>query len=237
MASRRPGSNSGSDERGEQPGRVLALSPKGTLLLAGSSSAGWVGIRSILYDAWHWRIVGDSATVEEAELLAARRHPDIILLAVQGRAMAAQAVVDRLHGASPQSKILLLTETVEEWALLCHPAVAGYLLWNNVAAASVEAALVAVEAGWWAGSPESVLRAARNGGHRQPDMAARPVLTDREHVVLRGRIAGKREKVIAAEENVGVRTVEAIVQSLKGKFHAHSTGDLCARARDLGFGE
>ncbi len=59
-------------------------------------------------------------------------------------------------------------------------------------------------------------------------------LTQRERDVLRYLCRGLTDRDIAAELNVGVRTVEAYVRSLREKFHARTRGEVAAKARRLG---
>ncbi|WP_250534602.1 response regulator [Caballeronia sp. AZ10_KS36] len=64
-------------------------------------------------------------------------------------------------------------------------------------------------------------------------LADKVVLSEREHVVLCGIIAGKLNKQIAAELDLGERTIKSCRAELMRKFEAHSLAELIRRAEPL----
>ncbi|SAK75428.1 two component LuxR family transcriptional regulator [Caballeronia temeraria] len=78
---------------------------------------------------------------------------------------------------------------------------------------------------------ESALAAADGATveHESP-LPSDAVLSEREQVVLRGIIAGKLNKQIAAELGLSERTIKSCRADLMRKFDAHSLADLIRRA-------
>ncbi|WP_175944956.1 response regulator [Caballeronia sp. BCC1704] len=68
--------------------------------------------------------------------------------------------------------------------------------------------------------------------HASP-LTSKVELSEREHFVLRGIIAGKLNKQIAAELYLGERTIKSCRAELMRKFEAHSLAELIRRAEPL----
>lgn len=179
----------------------------------------------------HCEVVGEAADGEQALELAARTHPDVIVLDVAMPGIGGLAAAHQLRRKSPASKVLVLSQyDDDEYVVeaLVEANAAGYVLKGD-AAAELLAAVRAVHAGKRylspAIAPVVLRRLAARGGAAQASARAGRVdgLTRREREVLKLIAEGAGAKAIAARLGISPRTAQVHRENLKYKLKADST--------------
>jgi two-component system nitrate/nitrite response regulator NarL len=183
------------------------------------------GLQKVFSAQHSIRVVGEAADGEEAILLAAKLHPDVVLLDITMPRVGGLEAMRRLRRLSPQPKVLILTihdrpEFVEEFA---RAGACGYVVKTA--------------------SPQELVRAVmrvHGGGSyfpRRPSEGVGPAaashrprllfdLTPREQDVLIAVAEGHSNKEIASRLGVGQRTVETHRANLRNKLNIHSSAGL-----------
>ncbi len=175
-------------------------------------------------------VVGEAASGEEAVALAARTHPNIVLLDVGMPGVGGLNAAHRLAREAPSSKVVVLSQhDDEEYVIeaMVEAGAAGYLVKTD-AAAELLSALRAVAAGrryLSAAVTPAVLARLKNTRSAANDGSAVPAvkLTRREREVLSLIGEGATSKDIAASLNISPKTAQVHRDNLKQKLKAKST--------------
>jgi two-component system response regulator NreC len=175
-------------------------------------------------------VVGEAASGEEAVALAARTHPNIVLLDVGMPGVGGLNAAHRLAREAPSSKVVVLSQhDDEEYVIeaMVEAGAAGYLVKTD-AAAELLSALRAVAAGrryLSAAVTPAVLARLKNTRGAANDGSAVPAvkLTRREREVLSLIGEGATSKDIAASLNISPKTAQVHRDNLKQKLKAKST--------------
>jgi DNA-binding NarL/FixJ family response regulator len=163
-------------------------------------------------------VVGEAADGHEAIAEAGRLAPDVILLDLSMPGMGGIAALGGLKGASPASRILILTSSTSDDSVL--PAIrggaSGFLL-KDAAPGDLARAVITVAAGGSWLAPSAARRVVDEIGG---PAAAGPVaaLTPREHEVLLLIADGLANKDIATRLFVSPKTVKTHVSSILMKL-------------------
>jgi DNA-binding NarL/FixJ family response regulator len=186
------------------------------------------GLVTVLQDQADLHVVGSVGTAEEAVALAARLHPDVVLLDLELPGMDGLAAIPRLLEDAPAVRVLVFTayDTDQQVFGAIQAGATGYLLKG-------------------ADVPE-IVRAIRNvhagGSHLAPRVAARVLgavgaprrsptrLTAREREVLQLLAQGLATKQIARSLGVTERTVKFHVASIFAKLGATNRAQAVALA-------
>jgi DNA-binding NarL/FixJ family response regulator len=179
------------------------------VILADDHSLVRAGIRSLLGAMADVQVIGEASSGEEALELAAREHPDVVLMDIAMRGITGLEAAARMREAHPGVRVLILSmHSGEEYVLQALRAgAAGYLL-KDAATGELELALRSVMRGESWLSP-AVSRQVVEGYVQRAGADATPdVLTARQREVLRLVAGGKSTKEIAFFLNLSVKTVE-----------------------------
>jgi DNA-binding NarL/FixJ family response regulator len=167
------------------------------------------GLRALLATAEDIEIVGAAADGAEALALAARTHPDVILMDVAMPGMDGVEATRRLLERQPGVRVVMLTSFADERLLLeaVDAGAVGYLVKD----ADPEEVISGVRAAAQGYSPISgkVARALLT-----PRLDPAEWFTQRERQVLSLLAAGLPNKQIAAELGISVGTVKAHLTSI-----------------------
>jgi len=167
------------------------------------------GMRSLLAAMTAVQVVGEAASGEEALALAAREHPDVVLMDIAMKGMGGLEAAARMREQHPAVRVVILSmHAGEEYVLQALRAGAvGYLL-KDAATGELELALRSVMRGesWF--SPAVSRQVVEGYVQRVGGEAAGDVLTARQREVLKLVAGGKSTKEIAYDLNLSVKTVE-----------------------------
>ncbi len=212
------------------------------ILLADDHALFRDGVASLL-DAWGHDVVAQASDGELAVELAARLHPDLVLMDVAMPGSGGLAATRRIAAEAPGVAIVMLTasEEIDDLFAAIKAGARGYLL-KNLESGELRVMLDAIARGEAAITPAIAARIlgelarseppAEEPGPRDPDH-----LTDRELDVLRLVVAGQRNKEIAADLGISENTVKFHLRNILDKLHAHSRTDVVARAMREGLVE
>ena len=173
-------------------------------------------------------VVGEAASGEEAVALAARTHPDIVLLDVGMPGVGGLNAAHRLAKESPNSKVVILSQhDDEEYVIeaMVDAGAAGYLVKTD-AASELLSALRAVATGrryLSATVAPAVLARLKNTSGEPRAGGATIKLTRREREVLSLIGEGATSKDIAARLGISPKTAQVHRDNLKQKLKAKST--------------
>ena len=173
-------------------------------------------------------VVGEAASGEEAVALAARTHPDIVLLDVGMPGVGGLNAAHRLARESPNSKVVILSQhDDEEYVIeaMVDAGAAGYLVKTD-AASELLSALRAVGTGrryLSATVAPAVLARLKNTSGETRAGGATVKLTRREREVLSLIGEGATSKDIAARLGISPKTAQVHRDNLKQKLKAKST--------------
>ncbi|MBI5652270.1 MAG: response regulator transcription factor [Chloroflexi bacterium] len=203
------------------------------------------GVKSILLRAGErFEIVGEASDGAQAQTLALKMKPDVIVMDVQmpncGGLQAARALAPQL----PDTKIVMLTVSDRDEDLFeaIKAGAKGYLLKTSASAHDIVAALDQVAAGQVILTPTmatklaaefAVMARSKVGAvSPQPTEAVDdPRLTEREREVLDLVALGKTNKEIANDLRVAENTVRAHLRNILDKLHVHNRTQAAAFAR------
>ena len=179
------------------------------VLLADDHSLVRAGIRSLLGAMTEVQVVGEAASGEEALELAAREHPDVVLMDIAMKGITGLEAAARMRDTHPAVRVVILSmHSGEEYVLQALRAgAAGYLL-KDAATGELELALRSVMRGESWLSPAVSRQVVEGYVQRSGAEAAPDVLTARQREVLRLVAGGKSTKEIAFFLNLSVKTVE-----------------------------
>lgn len=180
------------------------------------------GFRRLLEDDAELEVVGEASDGLEAEEVARKTKPDVVVLdyalPLQNGALTAR----KLRAARPEVKILMLSMHAEpSYVTLCREAgVAGYLLKNALDLELVDA-VKQVAAGETVIDPR-LQQAAAPAGKRP--------LSTREMEVLQHIAAGRANKEIAAILGLSANTIAVHRANIMDALEVHNTADLVMHA-------
>lgn len=173
-------------------------------------------------------VVGEASTGEEALALAAKLHPQVVILDLEMPGTGGLAAAHRIGKASPACKVLILSaHDDEEYVLetMMVAGVAGYLAKTD-APEELLNAVRAVNAGKRYVSPS--IAPVLLGHVGRPASAGRggTALTRREREVLRLIAEGSTSKDIAQKLGISPKTAQVHRDNLKHKLGLRSTADM-----------
>ena len=182
------------------------------------------GVRRLL-EREEFAILGEASDGLEVIDLAARFHPDVILLDLSMPTLSGIGAIPEIAKVSPLTKVIVLTMHTEEHYIL------------EALRAGVKGCVSKTQA------PEHLLQAirevCRGGVYLSPSVSGVVVqgylakseqpydpLTNRERQVLQLIAEGKTTKEVAVILRVSVKTAESHRSSLMSKLDIHSTAEL-----------
>jgi len=194
------------------------------------------GLVAMLDTEPDFQVVGTAATGAEAVALAAREHPEVMLLDLELPELDGVAVLRRLAADGTRVRVLVFTvfDTDERIIAAVEAGAAGYLL-KGAPRAELFAAVRTVAAGGSLLAPVASSAVLRRVRGETP--ASGPSLTPREREVLDALARGLGNKQIATQLGVSERTVKFHVSSLFEKLGAGNRTEAVAIAARAGLVE
>jgi DNA-binding NarL/FixJ family response regulator len=195
------------------------------VLLADDHALVREGFRMILEAQKDIQIVGQAGNGREAVELAAKLHPDVVVMDVAMPELNGIEGTRRILESSPRTRVLALSMHKDAVYVreVLRAGARGYLL-KDSGDADLVAAVRAIAKGEGYLSPsvsESVL-----SDYRRHVTDPLDLLSSREREVLQMIAEGKTNKEIATSLNLSVYTVEAHRGRVMEKLNLHSTSEL-----------
>lgn len=206
------------------------------LLIARSQNFGWPDVRAILDDCGV-HISGDVSKPDEAVSLAASFQPDVVLAGVKQPGIPIVNLVERLHAASPRSKIVVLgeSESAEDLAALHNAGMHSYLRWQGLGPAQIRDCLQAtVEAELVVVSPAAADEVFGLVDRQVNASGGETLLTEEESAIVRKLAKGKTQRQIGRDLGMSRRTVVRKLDAAKQRLRADSVYTLLLLAGRVG---
>ncbi len=190
-------------------------------------------VRLVLSEHPHFEVVGEAGDSETAWRGITESRPDLVFMDLGIPGEGGMALTRRIHAAFPNIKVIVLTSEVDP--RLASEALAagarGYLFKTNGSKELLAAVKTVLNGQIYvcADSSGAMVRAYQVEQH-ELSAEPKPALTAREHHVLRLVVQGLRNKEIADELNVGIKSVEAYRSRLMKKLGCSTPADLVRRA-------
>jgi DNA-binding NarL/FixJ family response regulator len=182
------------------------------------------GFRRMLDDDETLEVVGEASNGAEAVKLAAKLHPQVIVMDCQLPEMSGLDATKKILQSQPDTAILMLSmhseDTLVRQAL--EAGARGYVL-KNAMDLDLANAIKGVAAGKSVIDPQ-VKRVETLKGEREAG------LTTRELEVLQHIVAGKSNKEIASELDLSVNTVSVHRANIMDRLGIHKTAELVVYA-------
>jgi len=196
------------------------------------------GLRSLLSSDPSFEIVGEAEDGREAIKCVEKFRPDLILTDLSMPRMNGMEAIKEIKRQSPKTKVLVLTvHKAEEYILATFRAGAnGYLLKDSTHAELVMA-VKKVLSGKQYISPETsekVIEGYLEGKKTLKSQTSWETLTQREREILKLIAEGYKNKEIAEDLCISVKTVEKHRANLMEKLDLHSIQALTAFAIEKG---
>jgi DNA-binding NarL/FixJ family response regulator len=196
------------------------------------------GLRSLVEAVNDIEVIGCATNGAEALTMILERTPDIAVLDLSMPQLDGIGVVRRLRAQRSACKVIALTahEGTAYLRQLLELGMGGYVL-KRSAATEIPRAIRAVHGGGVYFDPDIAAQLLGSVSARpQPSpFAAVAELSEREAEVLRLTALGHSNKSIAAELNLGVKTVETYKARAMGKLGFRSRVDIVRYASDKGW--
>jgi DNA-binding NarL/FixJ family response regulator len=196
------------------------------------------GLRALLSSNANFEIVGEAGDGREAVRHVEKYKPDLILTDLSMPRMNGMEAIKEIKRESPATKVLVLTvHRAEEYILATFRAGAdGYLLKDSTQA-ELLMAVKKVLSGTHYISPEiseKVIEGYIEGKKSLKSRTSWETLTQREREILKMIAEGYRNKEIAEDLCISVKTVEKHRANLMEKLDLHSIQALTAFAIEKG---
>jgi DNA-binding NarL/FixJ family response regulator len=210
---------------------VRALGAKHRIMIADDHTIMREGLRALLDNHESFEVVSAVQTGREAVRLAATLKPDLVLMDLAMPEMDGLSAIRELTRRLPEIKILVLTmhKTEEHIRASLQAGACGYLL-KEASRAELLMAIQSVLAGKTFISPavaERIVTAYLHGDQAQGGVKVlSDTLTSRERQVLKLIAEGCRNRDIAEQLFVSVKTVEKHRANLMSKLDLHNTAAL-----------
>jgi len=178
------------------------------------------GLRTFLGGQHGLRVVGEAADGRAAVDEARRLAPDVILLDLSMPVLGGLDALEALRAASPDSRVLILTSSTTDEAVLpaMRAGASGFVV-KDIAPAALVQAIATVAAGGSYLAPSAARRVLGEVGTNRAASPAGPApLTPREHEVLGLLTKGLANKAIAIQLAMSEKTVKTHVSSILMKL-------------------
>jgi DNA-binding NarL/FixJ family response regulator len=196
------------------------------------------GLRSLLSADPNFEIVGEAEDGREAIRCVEKLKPDLILTDLSMPRMNGMEAIKEIRRISPVTKILVLTvHKAEEYILSTFRAGAnGYLLKDSTHAELVMAVKKVLSGKQYIGPEisEKVIEGYLEGKKTLKSRTSWETLTQREREILKLIAEGYKNKEIADDLCISVKTVEKHRANLMEKLDLHSIQALTAFAIEKG---
>ncbi|MEO6246758.1 MAG: response regulator transcription factor [Opitutaceae bacterium] len=190
------------------------------------------GLAYVLSQKPQYEMVGDAADGASAWAAISQLRPEVVLTDLDMPGEGGLALTRRIHATFPEIKVVVLTGS-QESALAkeaLQAGASGFVQKTN-GQAELLAAVEAVLTGriyLCADTTTAMLRAQGTSAGLGNDN--KPVLSERELQVLRLVVAGRRNKEIADELKIGIKSVETYRSRLMNKLDCATPAELVRHA-------
>lgn len=196
------------------------------------------GMRLVLCREPDLEIVGDASTAAGAWDCVVKLKPDLVVMDVQMGDESGIEVTRRIRAAYPAVRVLIVSAMSESGAVreALEAGASGFMR-KEQAAAELSRGIRTILAGHTFLCPLAATALTADLTHREAPKPAAPAaeqLSERELQVLKRVAEGRRNKEIADELKVGVKSVETYRSRLMRKLGCESPADLVRCAVRLG---
>ncbi len=214
------------------------MTPKYRIVIAEDHTILREGLRSLLSSHPEFETVGEAEDGREAIRCVEKFKPDLVLTDLSMPRMNGMDAIKEIKRRNPKTKVLVLTvHKAEEYILSTFKAGAdGYLLKD-----STHAELVLAVKKVLSGKPylspevsEKVIEGYLEGKKTLKDQTSFETLTSREREILKLIAEGYKNKKIADDLCISVKTVEKHRANLMEKLNLHNVQALTAFAIEKG---
>jgi len=196
------------------------------------------GLRLLLQQYPEAEVVGVCGDGVTAFWMAGELQPNLVLMDVDLPDCSGIALTRRMREAYPEVKVLVLTGRLEPNLMTeaTEAGASGYLLKTNASAELLDAMHTVLAGGihFSGGAPNTQTPGASPMADADAAVRVRQILPPREAQVLALLIRGLRNKEIAAQLTLGVKTVETYRGRLMKRFGCTSPAELVRYAIRLG---
>jgi len=196
------------------------------------------GTRQLLEQSTDMRVVGEASDGLEAVSLAAKIHPDVIVMDVRLPHMNGIEATRTITTHFPKVKVLILSAYDDDSYVfpLLEAGASGYLLKTSSGAELAEAIRL-VYSGQTVLSPRINAKIVNRLGGRQVYRKKNMPkgLTEREMDVLRAAAHGQANKMIASKLSISSQTVQVHLRNIFGKLGVSSRSEAVACAIQYGW--
>lgn len=211
------------------------MNKKIKILLAEDHAVVRESIRNLLEQEYDFEIIGEAEDGEQVIDMAQKTNPDVILMDIAMPKLSGIEATRRIKKICPGASILVLSAyNYEQYIFaLLEAGAAGYLL-KDVSTKELANAIRAVHRGESVLHHEitlKIMKRLRNQGHRDDNKG---MITRREREVLCIAAKGLKNKEIALQLHVSVRTVEAHLSSIFNKLGVNSRTEAVLNALKTG---
>ncbi len=210
------------------------------ILLADDQALFREGLRTLLALQPDLEVVGEAGDGEEAVRLAARLHPDVVLMDLQMPVLDGVEATRRLHASQPACRVIALTTFDDDESVFeaLRAGATGYLLKDTPSARLLEA-IRAASRGESFLQPSVATKVVAEFSRLANQAPARPQaladpLSPRELDILRLLGAGSSNREIAAALVLSEGTVKNHVTSILSKLNVSDRTQAALKARELG---
>jgi len=214
------------------------MNTKSKIVLAEDHAILREGLKSLLSSSQDFEVIGEAADGREAIRSVEKLKPDLILIDLSMPRMNGMEAIREIRRLSKEVKIIVLTvHKSEEYILATFKAGAdGYVL-KDATHQELLMAIKSVLKGKNYISPEiseKVLEGYLEGRKRLKSQTSWETLTSREREILKLIAEGYKNKEIAEELCISVKTVEKHRSNLMEKLNLHNVQALTAFAIEKG---
>ncbi len=207
------------------------------ILISEDSKAFREGLRDLLKAVPGMQLVGEASNGSEAVALARRLQPDVILMDLHMPDLNGIEATRHILRTSPHIAILVLTMYDDDGSVFAamRAGARGYLL-KGALKNEILRAIRGVAAGEAIFGPLIAQRMVTYFSQLRPAAAAFPELTNREQEILALMVQGKKNKEIAHQLQINLKTVQNHISNIFAKLQASDRAEAILRAHDAGLG-
>jgi NarL family two-component system response regulator LiaR len=194
------------------------------VMIVDDHKVGRQGLKMFLGLDSELEVVGEAENGVQAIERARLLKPDVVLMDLLMPAMGGIEATERLRAELPETEVVAMTSVLEDAAVVgaVRAGAIGYLL-KDTDAEALCTAIKAAAAGQVQLAPEAAARLMREVRAPAPKAEAEgQALTERETEVLRLLARGRANKEIAADLNIGEKTVKTHVSNVLAKLGLQS---------------
>lgn len=224
------------DQDHDRENETRPMQRKTVLLVRSGHAAGAAGLHGILMGMPDVRIVAEVHDAERAIAATRTYHQSHTLVGATEIDQACHDWLVELKHAGSQAKLVICTDWLDQemQRKVGRIPIDGYLAWGDVSAEDLRRGMEMAEEGIRFASDAAV-----------DSLVAEEATGEREHIdlsaqeldLLRRLVAGRTEKEVAPDMNLGVKTVERLIANIKHRLDAPTLCAIGARAVALGLVE